>query len=283
MAAPIAMPCTSAPRAGEPALGLWEGLRRTRLFCLGDPANPLEARIPPTGGLLASIRRSALTLPGCIAEVVFLTVLCVLARSILPSLSPQHEHWLAVVTMDSLGFLLLASIVTPALTVRRTLDRARRSGFLESLLLTRLTNEEIMRGLVVPDMRRHRPLLVLSAAVGLAMPALLSRMDATRVLMTISIAVSATVNLFVVSWIAFALLADRRIARWAWAASLAVALVDPYALMWGAGLIHSGWRWRPLVFAFVGVEIVFCILKITFARLAIDEMRHSLRDRLTAD
>ena len=249
---------------------LFARIRLAGRYCFADPLNPLyhvNRRSARRGVVVAVTTALLIVVPAWL-------ILANLPERFLPHLLPWVD--------DVVALIVVGSYLVPMRLVRAAYRRLIVAGRLEPVLLTRLTNGELIRGIVVPELPKAYPLLILGAGLTLLWPWAIHDYDMTRRFMFFTFFCNILVNHVAIAWIMFGFLVRRTPPRLVTLVMLGLLLLDPFFAMWLGGFLHLGPSWRPLVFSFAWVELLYCFVKGAWACFMIFETRPTFRDSLNS-
>lgn len=223
--------------------------------------------------LFARTARTAL-LFGALAYVV---ALFGYFRELPPATHARINAWIAFAF--TLPFFF--SFLIPIARIRLTFYRFVHSRKLESLLLTQLTNEELMRGIAVPQIRHSAPWVLLPALAFIVWPLSIEGYDLTKRILISTFYLSIATNVYAMTWIGFGFLVNGAGLRSLTIMAVGLFVLDPFMLTWEAGLLNMNHSWRPLIFAFAMLELLYIAVRLTWAYLVIRDLKDNFRICLT--
>ena len=246
--------------------------------CVADSLNPFYQRnlglsrgfVGKLAGRLPVRARAG----GAIAATAGMMALAWVAFGHVP---PWFDRFLHRWVDYLIALLVLLSYITPVKSIHEALSRATRSNALQPLLLTELSEGELMRGIVVPVLSKAYPQIFAAALLTLVWPFFTFGYNLTHRILLFAFFCNIVVNHAAVAWIVFGFAV-----RGAKGVSLAFAafflmMLDPFLLAWENRLFFATVSWSPLVLSFALMEILYCCAKAGWAYLMITDLKSTFR------
>lgn len=260
-----------------------EIVREAYRYCVADPSNPfyrfrLHARSSPPLRSWRRLPERFRFVAVCFACTILVCFAWLMLRRFPLQMHFKIRDWIGPI----MAVLVFASYLLPVTRIHLAFRAMVSSGELEPLLVTRLTNVELIRGIVVPELRVVAPLGAAAALVAILWPMSTDFYDFIRRAMMATFFVSVVINAVVMMWIAFGFMVHGAGFQSLLFAVGAMFALDPYLLIWESGLFKVGQAWNPLIFTFSLVELLYCGIKAVWAYLIISDLKTTFRAALTS-